>query len=90
MLPSLYAPLFHDFDLRASHARTLLPRSIGFCATWVCISSSSSSIGQGNQTFEYFPYYPFFISGLIKGESKTCHAILALDADRRDIPRQFR
>jgi len=28
MLPSLYAPPFYEFDLRASHARTLLPAAL--------------------------------------------------------------
>jgi len=28
MLPSLYARPFYDFDLRASHARTLLPAAL--------------------------------------------------------------
>ena len=35
-----------DFDLRATHARTLLPAalaSVTFEIIWVCISSSSSS-----------------------------------------------
>jgi len=37
--------------------RTRIPtsaRSIGFCAIWVCISSSSSSLGRGKRP-EYAP-----------------------------------
>ena len=36
-LPRLLKLPIYDFDLRATHARTLLP------VIWVCISSSSSS-----------------------------------------------
>ena len=39
-MPSTHYPLY-DFDLRATHARTLLPAalaSVSFSVIWVCIS----------------------------------------------------
>jgi hypothetical protein len=41
LLSTLY-PLY-DFDLRATHARALLPAASSFCAIWVYISASMSS-----------------------------------------------
>ena len=48
MLPALYTTTHYppsDFDLRATHARILLPAALASVSFGFCISSSSSSSG---------------------------------------------